>query len=177
MGEVRAEGGHAGAAAKIHHFFAGRLDVESAERADGGDFVARFEAVEVGGAGSGTAIQAARGRADADVESQLLIHAGVGGQGEVAADGQRVFGAEVENVLRLPDLGKGGIHGDFVERYFVVGGDVELQVVARLVIEQRRARLGFKNEFLDERGDVVVADDAESVGAWRAARGRNRRRN
>ena len=135
-----------------------------AERADGGDRVARLEAVEVGGAGSGAAIQAGRGRADADVESQLPIHAGVGGHGEVAADGQRVFGMEVENALCLPDLGKGGVHGDFVERYFVVGGDVELKVVARPVIERRRAGLQFKNQFLDEGGDVVVADDAESVG-------------
>ena len=71
---------------------------------------------------------------------------------------------EVENVLGLPDLGKGGVHRDFAERYFVVGGDVELQVVARLVIGQRRAGLGFQNQFLDEGGDVVVADDAESVG-------------
>ena len=132
-----------------------------AERADGRDLVARLEAVEIGGAGAGAAIPAARRRADADVETQLLVHAGVGGHREVAADRQRVFGAEVENALGLPDLGKRGIHGDFVERYLVVGRNVELQVVARLVIEQRRAGLAFQNEFLDERGDIVVADDAE----------------
>ena len=50
-----------------------------------------------------------------------------------------------------------------MERYFVVGGDVELKVVTRLVIERRRAGLGFKNKFLDEGGDVVVADDAKLV--------------
>jgi hypothetical protein len=49
---VRAEGGHAGAAAEVHHFpFAG-LDVERAQRADGGDLVARSKTVKVGGAGS-----------------------------------------------------------------------------------------------------------------------------
>ena len=59
MGEVRAEGGHAGPAAKIDHFLFGGLDVEIAERADGSDLVARLEAVEVGGAGPGAAIPAA----------------------------------------------------------------------------------------------------------------------
>ena len=90
---------------------------------------------------------------------------GCGGHGEVAADGQRVFGAEVENALGLPDLGKWRRSRRFrANDISLVGGNVELQVVARLVIEQRRAGLGFQNQFLDERGDVVVADDAESVG-------------
>ena len=54
--------------------------------------------------------------------------------------GSRVFRMEVEDASGLPDLGKGGAHRDFAERYFLVGGDVELQVVARLVIGQEASR-------------------------------------
>ena len=135
-----------------------------AERTNRGDFVARLETVKIGGAGSGAAILAAGRRADANVETQLLVHAGIGGHRKVAADGQRVLRVIVEDVLGLPDLGEWRIHGNFGERHLAVGRDVELQVVARLVIERRRAGLAFENEFLDEGGDVVVADDAEFVG-------------
>ena len=93
-----------------------------------------------------------------------LSTGGIGGHRIVAADRECVFGAKVENVLRLPDLGKRRLHGDFAEGNLAVGGDVELQVVARLVVGHRRARFGFKHKFLDEGGDVVVADDAELVG-------------
>ena len=90
------------------------------------------------------------------------IDARIGGHRKIAADRQSVGGAEIENALGLPYLGIRGIYGDLAERYLVVGRDVELQVVARLVIQSRRAGLAFENEFLDERGDVVVAHDAEA---------------
>ena len=65
------------------------------------------------------------------------------GHGEVAAEGQGVFGTEVEDLPGLPDLVKGGIDRDFPKRYLLVGGDVELQIVARLVIGQRASRARF----------------------------------
>ena len=73
MREVRAQGRHAGTAADIHHFLLRRLDVEIAERADGGDGVARFEAEHVGGADARRAILSRRRRGDADVEAEHAI--------------------------------------------------------------------------------------------------------
>ena len=70
---------------------------------------------------------------------------------------------KTENALSFPDLRKRGVHDDLSERYFAISGNVELQVVARLVIQSRRTRLRFENKLLDERGDVLVAHHAEGV--------------
>ena len=123
-----------------------------------------FKPVEIGRAGARATIAAARRSADADVETQLSIDARIAGHRIIAADQQPVAGTKAENALRLPYLGKRRIHRDFVERYLAVGGNVELQVVARLVIQSRRAGFAFENELLDERGDVLVAHHAEAIG-------------
>ena len=117
--------------------------MKSAERSAGGDRIARLEAVEVGCAGSGAAILAVRRCADADVKAELLIRGWVAGHGEIAADRQRILGVKIEDVSCFPNLGKRLIHGDFVEFYFTVCGNVELQVIARLIFECRRAGFGF----------------------------------
>ena len=90
----------------------------------------------------------------------------------VVVDVHRVLGVEGENVLCLPDLGIRDAHGNFLERYLVVGGDVELQVIARLVFGRRRSGLGLKNQFLDEGRHVFVADHAEAVGGGSCERPR-----
>ena len=46
--QVRAQRGHAGAAAQVDHLALGLFDVELAERADGGDGIARLQAKHVG---------------------------------------------------------------------------------------------------------------------------------
>ena len=132
MGELRAKRGHACAAAYEDHLALGRLDVEVAEGPDGRHRIPRLEVERVGRANAGRAILA-RGRGgDANVESQVALELLVACDGViVAVAGFRIPGDQVKNVLVFPDgrVGRGDV--EFAEADRLVGGDVELEVIAR----------------------------------------------
>ncbi len=130
--EVGAQRSHAGAAADVNHLPLRGLDMEIAEGADGGDDVAGLEAEDVAGTDAGSAVLAGRRRGDADVEAQRALRLLVAGERVIVAPaGLGVARHKIEDVLVFPDGGKGLGDVEVAEADRLVGGDVELQVVAR----------------------------------------------
>ena len=52
---------------------------------------------------------------------------------------------------------------NFTKFNFFVSRNVQLQIIARLILHDRFRVRRFEHEFLDERGDIVIADDAKTI--------------
>jgi hypothetical protein len=74
-------------------------------------------------------------------------------------------------MLMLPDDAIGLGNGEVAEADRFVDWDFDLQIVAGCEGNFFVLIFGNEDEFLDEGGDVVVADNAELVCLWRRAPG------
>ena len=139
--------------------------MEVAERANTGDYVARFEAEEIAGSDARCAVLAGWRCSDTDIKSErrfgLLI---VGERIVVAKYGSRVASYEIKDVLIPPHCREWFGNIEIAEADRLVGRNVELQIVSRREGYLLAPFLGSKNEFFDEGGDIAIADDAERVG-------------
>ena len=172
VGDMRPERRHAGAAADVDHLPLRRLDVEIAEGPDGGDGVAGLQAEDVGGADAGRAVLAGWRRRDADVETQLALQVPVAGQRIVVATAG-VVRATRSKTCWVPRRTRTARVYRIRGSGLLVGGDVELEVVARRedgVPAVRRSQ----DKFLDERGDVSLLTTRNRKSSGGGCRSRRR---
>src|ERR1700722_11759195 len=169
---MSAERSHAGSPADVNHLPLSGLDMEIPEGANGGDDVAGFQVEDVTGTHTRSAVLARRWGRNANVEAQRALGLLIAGQGVVVtAPGLRVARDVVKDVLALPNRGKGLGYVKCTEGNCVVSRNVKLQIIARRKGNSFVRVQRFENEFLDEGGNVQIADDSESGRLLRTGAG------
>jgi hypothetical protein len=134
--------------------------MEIAEWADGRNNVSRLEAEYVTGTGSRSTILAWGRGCNAHVEAQRAIPLLVAGERVIiAAAGLGIPRHKIEDMLVLPDGSKRLGNVEVAEADRIVGGDVDLQVVARGKGNLLRSVQWFENQLFDKCGDAAVTDD------------------
>src|ERR1700677_863605 len=169
VSEVGAERGHARTAADIDHLALCRLDMKVSKWANARNHVARFQMKNKARSDSWRAVLTGRRCRDPDIEAECSLRLLVGRKRIIVAPvAVWIAGHQIKHTLIPPDRGEGLGNVEIAEADRIVRGDVELNVIARCEGNRFAGIHGFEDQFLDERGDVFVADHLEPAGLLRA---------